>query len=152
MSKRRPSLDANQLGFTFDVPVARRQAAGLAGLDRRVSAAVSMALKDDPRSRDEIAGAVSALLDEPVSKLMLDAYASEAREGHAISVARFMALIVVTNRHDLFDALVRETGAALLVGDEIMTARAGHLRSQIAKIKVELARIEGQHVTIGRAS
>lgn len=152
LTKRRPSLHPDQLGFTFEAPVVPRRAADLAGLDRKVSAAVSIALKDDPRSREEIAGAVSALLDEPVSKLMLDAYASEAREGHAISLARFLALVAVTNRHDLLDTLTREVGAAVLVGEELLTARLGDIKTRIAALTQEMRALERSATPIGRAN
>jgi hypothetical protein len=68
---------------------------------------------------------MSDLLDEEVTRFMLDAYASEAREGHNISASRFLALIAVTNRHDILDHILRRIGAAVLVGAEIATARVG---------------------------
>lgn len=150
MAKRRPALDPRQIGFTFEAPVMPRRAADLAGLDRQVSAAVGIMLKDDPRSREEIAGAVSALLDEPVTKYMLDAYASEAREGHAVSAARLFALVAVTNRHDLLDALMRKIGASILVGEEIDLARMGDIKSRITALAAELKQIERRAVPMKR--
>lgn len=151
--KRRSSLDANQLGFTFEPPTAARSVAGLAGLDRVVAASVARALKEDSRgSRYEVAGAISALLDEPVTKLMLDAYASEARDAHNISFARGLALFAATERFDLLDALVRRIGAALLVGEEIHTARLGHLRAQQRELNAEIKKMEQATTPIARGA
>jgi hypothetical protein len=150
MVKRRPSLDASQLGFTFEPPVPARLAADLAGLDRVIAATVGRALKDDERSRPVIAAEMSALLDEITTPLMLDAYASEARDNHNISASRLLALIAVTDRFDLLDALVRRIGAALLVGEEIHTARVGHLRSRISALTAELKTAERQSKPIER--
>lgn len=150
MTKRRSSINPNQLGFTFDPPSPALAEADLAGLDRVIAAAVATGLKEDRRSRPEIAGAMTNLLDEEVTKLMLDAYASEARDNHNISAARFFAFIAVTERHDLLDHVIRRIGAALLVGDEIMVARAGHLRAKLAQLKTELNEIERQARPIGR--
>src|SRR3546814_18590526 len=100
MKKRRPSFDISQMGFTFDPPEPARGEAALAGLERQVSAAVGLILKEDLRSRAEIAGAMSALLAERVSPGMLDGYSSEARDQHNTSFARFLALIAATDRHD----------------------------------------------------
>lgn len=152
MNKRRPSLHPDQLGFTFDVAPRPSRSGGLAGLGRQVASAVSYALKDDDRTRDEIAGALSAMVDQPVSKFMLDAYASEARDQHAISVDRFLALIAVTNRYDLLDALVRQIGAALLVGEEIYTARIGDIETRIARLQDELKAAKRLAQPIGRSS
>ncbi len=151
MSKRRSSLDTAQLGFTFDPPSPAQAEADLAGLDRVIAAAVGRGLKEDRRSRPEIAGAMSHLLDEEVSRLMLDAYASEARDQHNISAARFFAFVAVTERYDLLDHVMRRIGAACLVGEEIMVARAGHLRAKMAELKVELSEIERQARPIGRS-
>ena len=142
MSKRRPSLDPAQLGFTFEPPVPATNAADLAGFDRFIAAGVGRALKEAGRSRFEIALAMSELLDEEVSKWMLDAYASEARDNHNISADRFLALIAVTNRFDILDATVRKVGAALLVGDEIRTAELGNIDRQIAALRVRRKSIE----------
>lgn len=152
MTKRRASIDPSQLGFTFDPPVPARRDADLAGLDRVVAASVAQALKDDPRSRDEVAGAISALLGEPVTKLMLDAYASEARDTHNISAGRLLALIAVTDRFDLLDALVRRIGAALLVGEELHAARLGHLQAQRDRLDAEIKKMRSAAQPIERGS
>ncbi len=135
MGKRRPSVPPGQFAFTFEVPKPAKTASALAGLDREVAATVAVMLKEDARSRFALAGAVSELLDDDVSKAMLDAYASEARENHAISFARLLALTAVTERHDLLDRLTRRIGAALLVGEEIMTAELGQIDRQMEELK-----------------
>jgi len=151
MKKRRSSLDVSQLGFTFDPAPPARMPASLAGRDRRYSAAVAIALKEDPRSRDEIAGAMSALLDQHVSRMMLDAYASEAREGHCISAGRFDALIAATNRFDLMAALDRDIGVTLLFGEEVLTARLGHLQARKSEIDAEMRLLKARVQPIARS-
>lgn len=141
MATRR-SFDPAQLGFTFEPPAPATSPADLAGFDRFIAASVGRALKGDTRSRAEIAWAMSELLDDEVSRWMLDGYASEARENHNISVDRFLALIAVTNRFDILDAAVRRVGAALLVGDEIKTAELGNIDRQIAQLKERRKSIE----------
>ncbi len=135
MSKRRPAYDPAQMGFAFEAPECVTAEAALSGLEKVVASAVARILKDDPRSRYEVAAGVSALLDDDVSKLMLDAYASEAREGHNISVGRFLALIAETQRYDVLDDLVKRIGCKLLVGEEVFTAELGHVRTQIERLQ-----------------
>jgi len=142
MGKRRPSLSADQLIFSFDAPKPARDASALAGLDRMVASGVATALKDDGRSRFEIAGKVSELLHEDVSKFMLDAYAAEARDDHNVPMHRFLAIIAVTERVDILDAILRRIGVACLFGEEINTARLGHLQRQLAEIKTEIREME----------
>ncbi len=63
----------------------------------RIAHAVSETLTDSDKSREIIAEEMGAFLGGEVSKNMLDAYASEAREDHTISFVRLLALIHVTN-------------------------------------------------------
>lgn len=135
MGKRRSSIDHRQIGFTFEPPSPARMPAQLAGLGRQMSGMVALALKDDQRSREEIAGAMSALLDEPVTKMMLDAYASESREGHSVAAHRLLALIAVTERFDLLDMMARKIGASILYGDQLITAELGNIDRQMAKLR-----------------
>jgi hypothetical protein len=142
MGKRRPALHVDQLAFTFAAPKPARHEADLAGLERTIAAGVARALKEDSRSRDEIAGAMSALLAEEVTRWMLDAYASEARDQHNVSAGRFLALMAVTERFDILDAVMIRVGARVLVGEEVHTARVGHLKAHIRRLQGELKAAE----------
>lgn len=65
-------------------------------LGSRIARAVGRVLKASELSREEIAAGMSEYLGQEVSKNMLDAYASEAREDHKISLERMIALVAVT--------------------------------------------------------
>lgn len=132
-----------QLGFVFDPPPPATGEACLAGIEQRICRTVGVMLNSDGRSREKIAGEVSELLGEDVSRSMLDAYASPAREEHKVPMSRFFAIMTVTGRHDLLDPLLRETGAALLVGPEVHTAALGHIDRHIEQLKAERRRIAG---------
>lgn len=142
MRKRQASIPAGQFAFSFDAPAPAQTESSLAGLDREASATVALMLKEDSRDRWSIAAAMSALLGEEVSKPMLDQYAAESKDGFNISFARMLALTAATSRFDLLDRLVRRTGAALLVGEEIKTAQLGHIDRQIARLRAERRSIE----------
>ncbi len=138
MTKRKASFNPQQLGFTFEAPETLTADASLAGLDRVVASAVGQILKEDPRSRYEVAAGVSAMLDEDVSKAMLDAYAAEAKDGHNISLARFLTLIAETQRYDVLDALCHRIGCKILVGEEVLTAELGHVQAQMERLQARL--------------
>lgn len=128
----------NQLGFAFAEPRAATLPAALAGLEQRVNRTVGSVLNSDPRPREVIAAEMSVLLGEDVSRAMLDAYSSPARDGHKVPFSRLLALVVVTGRQDLLDPLMREGGMAVLVGEEVHTARIGHISKQIKELQAEL--------------
>lgn len=135
MSKR-TTPDPRQLALIFDAPPAMQPSDGLlAGLDRFVAGLVSRILREDARSHDEVAGALSAVLGERVTPQMMRAYAAEAKETHNISAARFMALVLAAKRSDALDALAQRIGCRVLEGEEYQLARLGHVQSEIARLK-----------------
>lgn len=67
-----------------------------ATLRARLAKAVSETLTESRLKREEIARGMSEWLGEDVTKHMLDAYASEAREDHTIPYLRLLALVHVT--------------------------------------------------------
>lgn len=138
----------NQLGFAFDAPKPATAPAALAGLECRMNVMVGSILNSDPRSRAVIAAEMSELLGETITVAMLDAYSSPAREDHRVPASRLLALVAVTGRHDLLDPIMREIGAGLLVGDEIKTARLGHLSQQMEAIRLEIKELKGEAPTI----
>jgi hypothetical protein len=92
----------------FDEPDVR--ASSIAG---RISRAVATTLRDSAdggTTRADIAQRMSAWLEQDVSENMLNAYASQAREDHVISLVRFVALIEVTRDRRLLEMLAERFG------------------------------------------
>lgn len=83
-------------------------------LRSRISRAVSQALSDCDIPRDQVARGMSDYLGEDVSKNMLDAYASQAREGHTITLERFIALIEVTGQTGLLGFVAEGFGLVVV--------------------------------------
>lgn len=133
-----------QLGFDFDVPAPAKGVAELAGLERQINALVGTVLASDLRPREVIAAEMSVLLDDQVSKAMLDAYSSPARPDHKVPASRLLALLVVTDRQDLLDPIMRKIGAALLVGDEVRTARLGQVETLLQQLQDERRRLRNE--------
>lgn len=141
MAKAKPH--PGQMGFDFNPPRPKVGVAELAGLERRICATVGTVIASDPRPREVIAAEMSVLLDEEISRAMLDAYSSPAREDHRVPMSRLFALLAVTSRQDLLDPLLREIGAALLVGDEVRTARLGQVEALMSELQHERRALKG---------
>lgn len=76
----------------------------------RIARAVTAALKSFDGEREAIAAEMSAYLGERVSKGMLDQYASQASELHAIPAHRLVALAVITGDARLVNAALADSG------------------------------------------
>ncbi|PKR55506.1 DNA transposition protein [Thalassospira marina] len=87
-----------KVAVTFETPERVRAIS----FGQRISRAVSEVLRESGKSREEIAAAMSEFLGEEVSKNMLDAYASMARESHTISLERAFALLHATRDARIF--------------------------------------------------
>lgn len=117
MSRRRDTLTADLFRDYRPEPVVVRfdhgevQAWSLSG---RLSKAVSITMDEADLSREEIAAAMSDLLKAPVSKAMLDAYASQAREQHSISAVRLAALVEITGDVRPLNTLLESAGLIVI--------------------------------------
>lgn len=103
----------------------------------RVSRAVSETLASSPMSRPEIAAAMSAWLgeDEEVPASMLDAYASQAREGHTISYLRMIALGVVTGDPRLLQLAADPLGLAVVEDRYLGAIQEAQATEQIERLE-----------------
>ena len=148
MPKRRPAFDARQGVLEFDAPQPRRALydmpvsppieAELSGIERRVASAVGVILAEAQKrglTRHEIAIDMSELLDATVTKDMLNAYSSEARETHNISMGRFLALIAATGAYPVLAELLRGIGVGTVVGEEIAAVELANTEAQIRELQ-----------------
>jgi hypothetical protein len=106
---------------------------GASDFNRVLAQAISRAM-DEARARGigraEVAERMSAMLNASVSKGMLDAYSSGAREDHNISVVRFKALARATDSLWLWNVVLHDEGLTLLKGEEALLAQATYAQKQ----------------------
>lgn len=85
-----------------------------ASLRTSLCRAVALAIKESGKDRESIAREISAYLGEEVSRHMLDAYASEAREDHVINVIRFWGLLHAVQDMRLLQMIAKPLGWAVI--------------------------------------
>ncbi len=76
----------------------------------RLCRGISVALREAPYNRDQVATRMSEFLGQPVSVNMLDAYASQARGQHNISAVRLVALLHATQDRRLLELVAEMFG------------------------------------------
>jgi len=108
----------------------------------RVARAVAMVLRDCELSREQIAERMSDFLGEEVSKPMLDAYASQAREEHTISAIRLAALAHATSDIRVLQVLIEALDYAVIparylpaIDAEIKAERAEELAQRAEELR-----------------
>lgn len=106
-----------------------------ATLGARICRAMALALAECDADRDEIAARMSDYLGLKVSKPMLDAYVSEARATHTISVVRFAALVHATKDFRLLSLLPELFGFAVVDERYIALIRATQMREKAEELE-----------------
>lgn len=113
----------------------------------KISQAIKRALeeaRDNGLDRFDVARRMSDILGTDVSKGMIDAYCSQARETHTISLARFKALVRATGCLWLWNVVLEGEGLTLLQGDEAIHAQASLARTRAQALLEEAKRLERQ--------
>ena len=123
--KQKPHLSDERLADSWNVRGLDYGEAELEDFDKLISSAVSRCLKEDESDRQEQAATLSYLLNEHVSVAMLDSYTGEARREHKIQASRFLALLAMTRRFDILDAVLREVGGKALDRHDAKVFRIG---------------------------
>lgn len=107
-----------------------------ASLRSRIAKAVSETLKASQMPRGQLAAKMSEWLGEDVTKNMLDAYASEAREEHTIPFLRVLALLHVTGDVRLLQLGAEMFGHSVIDDKYLSWVEVG----QLADTKIEIDR------------
>jgi hypothetical protein len=115
----------------------------------RISRAVAAALNESRLKRSDIAKAMSEFLGETVTINMLNAYASQEREQHKITLLRFLALVHATRDRRLLQLFAEPMGWAVidskhlpLIELAMVQDKQEELRQQAAALR-QKARIRG---------
>lgn len=101
--------------------------------NRMLANAMSEAIRLCRKSRLQIAADMTEILaydDHEITIAQLNAYTSQARETHTISLVRFIAFVRATGQPWLWDVVLHDEGLTLLEGEEAHLARAALLQKQ----------------------
>lgn len=124
-------------------PAVRFEAALVRGatLGARICRAMAVALDECEASREDVAERMSEYLGVKVSKAMIDAYVSEARDTHTINIVRFAALVHATKDWRLLSLLPELFGFAVIDERYVSLIRAVQIREKAAELE-KLADVE----------
>lgn len=135
--QRHDSRTLDLLGWQPPAPVKRfaEEKVRAATLRGAIARAVSAALKECGKPREQVAQEMSAYLGEEMTQNMLDAYASEAREEHVISLVRFVALLHVTGDQRLLQVIAELFGWAVIPQRYLPAIEAEILSDKIEELQ-----------------
>lgn len=140
----------NRTRDLFEVPQPAQPIPASMDYRAQVSATAAEMMKNADCDRHDLAARCSRLTGTDVSKHMLDAYASEARD--TFNLPFWFAPILETScvSHDLSNWLAGVRGGRLLVGRDALTAELGKLertRDEAARLIRDLKKqMGGRHV------
>lgn len=95
-------------------PSFRPEQVRAASLQTSLCRAIALAIKESGKGRDQVVAEIGEYLGETVSKNMLDAYTSEARDDHVINVIRFWGLLHAVRDIRLLQMIAQTLGWAVI--------------------------------------
>lgn len=117
-----------------------RELGGALDFNAKLAAAMSRACREAAElgvDRFEIARRMSEMLGAEISKGMIDAYCSQARETHTISAVRFKAFVRATGCVWLWNVYLDGEGLTLLQGEEALLAQAAYAEKRAQALMAE---------------
>ncbi len=110
-----------------------------ATMEAQISRAVATALRDCPDRREDIAKRMGEFLAEKVTVNMVNAYASQARADHAISLPRFIALLSVTRDRRLLQFLAEMMGWAVIEQKHLPLIELAAVQEKLGELQAAAA-------------
>lgn len=118
---------------------------------RDIARAIGRAMDACKYDRYEIAKRMAkALGQDDFSKSTLDAYASESKDTHTISIVRLIALIKATDQYWLMDFIAEKVGGTTLFGEEPMLAEAALIEQEIKELQARKKQLNAKPVSLKR--
>lgn len=109
--------------------------------NRQMSGAMSLAVKQSDKTREQIADEMTRLLgyedENRITVALVNAWTSAAKDAHNIHLVRFRAFVRVTGANWLWQQVLDEDGLTVLEGPEAHFARAAILRKQGEQLLAE---------------
>ena len=142
--KKRSDIDDRQLSL-FDLLLQEREdrqedrslVVGSLNIRCTLRSALSAAIQKCSLSRYEIAGRMSALMDQEISKFMIDAWLAESKEGHRFPAEHLPAFCEATGCHEPLRILAEKAGMFALPGPEALRAEIQRLDEETKKLGKE---------------
>ncbi len=110
---------------------------GVANVRERLRLALCAAIKQCPLSRWEIAGKMSHLLGQEISKYQLDAWTAESKDGHRLPGEYLPAFCMVTTDNGPLRVLAETAGLFALPGPDALRSEIKRLEEEAKKINQE---------------
>lgn len=109
---------------------------GSGNIQTELKEAIAKAMAESGRSRFEIAGQMSDLLAQDVSKYQLDAYVAESKEGHRMPAEYLPAFCIVTT-WDPLELICKRLGLFLMPGHDALRSEIQLYDERIRELQRE---------------
>lgn len=131
---RRPG-DSRQHNLFAATPAA----AGSLNFDMELRAALSEAIAESQKTREEIAAEMERLLGSdpnyPVSRATLDAWTAPSRTDWRFPLLYLPAFVAATGAHDLLDTIARKCGRMVVTRADAAVAEIGQVDAAMERLK-----------------
>jgi len=110
---------------------------GSLNIQFQLQAVISDCIKHCPLSRWEIAGKMGELLNQDISKYMLDTWTAESKEYHRFPAEFLPAFCEAVGSFEPLGILAEKAGVFILPGRDALRAEIGKLEEEIKRLQKE---------------
>jgi hypothetical protein len=104
--------------------------------------AIDNAIRRSPLSRHQIAGEMSHLLDEEISKAMIDSWTAESKSDRHIPAEYLPAFCRVTGNQEPIEVLNQKADLIALQGPEALRSEIHQMREEATRVQQEIRKRE----------
>lgn len=146
-SKKRKILDDNRQISIFDIISDSRKLTvddvpgSLRSVDE-LRTALTNALKGCPLSRHQVAGQMAHLLNEEISKAMIDSWTCESKYERHIPAEYLPAFCRATGNNEPLEVLNRKAGLFAMQGQEALRSEIHKIQAQVKQMQREIRKRE----------
>jgi len=143
--KKRIDDDPRQLNIYDMISKSRSEKVDDCGSMRVVDSlkeALNAALKSCPLSRHQVAGQISHLLNEEISKATIDSWTAESKTDRHIPAEYIPAFCLATGSNEPLEVLIRKTGLFALEGPEALRSEIQQIREESKRLQKEIRKRE----------
>lgn len=113
-----------------------------ADLSLRIKMSMGRALRESPKSIEQIAGEISQLTGRTLTVDALYAYTAPSKPEHEIGITRFIAFVQATGANWVFDELAEPLGLVVLEGREAHFAQRGLLEQRRRELDDQIKKLD----------
>ncbi len=130
------------------IPRQPKKTPGKCNFDQELRKILNKAIKNSPKTRNEIAEQMKILTGDNITKFSIDSWTAKSRNKWRFPLQYVVAFEIACETHDITAWLAQKRGCKLLIGEDALLAELGKIESMEQELRARKKAIK-QHLKKG---